>query len=102
INTPSGYSWKSVLENKSQTIRPANFSFADELHGSKYAKQGEWKIALQGRPELGTGSWELYNIATDRGENHNVAQLYPAKVQELLAVYQKYTEQNGVQEYNAK
>ncbi|MFI7824698.1 arylsulfatase, partial [Acinetobacter baumannii] len=95
-------SWKSVLENKSQTIRPANFSFADELHGSKYAKQGEWKIALQGRPELGTGSWELYNIATDRGENHNVAQLYPAKVQELLAVYQKYTEQNGVQEYNAK
>ncbi len=42
-------------------------------------KQGEWKIALQGRPELGTGSWELYNIATDRGENHNVAQLYPAK-----------------------
>ncbi|MDU3123567.1 MAG: hypothetical protein E6710_14765, partial [Acinetobacter baumannii] len=28
--------------------------------------------------------------------------LYPAKVQELLAVYQKYTEQNGVQEYNAK
>ena len=52
INTPSGYSWKSVLENKSQTIRPANFSFADELHGSKYAKQGEWKIALQGRPEL--------------------------------------------------
>jgi len=102
INTPSGYSWKSVLENKSQTIRPANFSFADELHGSKYAKQGEWKIALQGRPELGSGSWELYNIATDRGENHNVAQLYPAKVQELLAVYQKYTEQNGVQEYNAK
>lgn len=58
------------------------------MHGSKYAKQGEWKIALQGRPELGTGSWELYNIATDRGENHNVAQLYPAKVQELLAVYQ--------------
>lgn len=58
------------------------------MHGSKYAKQGEWKIALQGRPELGTSSWELYNIATDRGENHNVAQLYPAKVQELLAVYQ--------------
>ncbi len=45
---------------------------------------------------------DSYNIATDRGENHNVAQLYPAKVQELLAVYQKYTEQNGVQEYNAK
>jgi len=30
INTPSGYSWKSVLENKAQAIRPVNFSFADE------------------------------------------------------------------------
>lgn len=81
-----------MLENKTDTIRPANFSFADELHGSKYAKQGEWKIALQGRPELGTGTWELYNIKLDRGERQNVAQLYPAKVQELLSVYQKYTE----------
>jgi len=102
INTPSGISWKPLLENKTTTIRPENFSFADELHGSKYAKQGEWKIALQGRPELGTGTWELYNIKTDRGERQNVAQIYPAKVQELLSVYQKYTEKNGVQEYNAK
>ena len=102
INTPSGISWKPLLENKTDTIRPANFSFADELHGSKYAKQGEWKVALQGRPELGTGTWELYNIKLDRGERQNVAQLYPAKVQELLSVYQKYTEKNGVQEYNAK
>ncbi|MFP5006562.1 hypothetical protein ACLFLN_13920 [Acinetobacter pittii] len=60
------------------------------------------KCALQGRPELGTGTWELYNIKLDRGERQNVAQLYPAKVQELLSVYQKYTEKNGVQEYNAK
>jgi arylsulfatase len=48
INTPSGYSWKPLLENKAQAIRPVNFSFADELHGSKYARQGDWKIALQG------------------------------------------------------
>ncbi|MDQ9949653.1 MULTISPECIES: sulfatase-like hydrolase/transferase [Acinetobacter] len=102
INTPTGISWKPLLENKTNTIRPANFSFADELHGSKYAKQGEWKIALQGRPELGTGTWELYNIKLDRGERQNVAQLYPAKVQELLSVYQKYTEKNAVQEYNPK
>lgn len=101
INTPSGISWKPLLENKTDTIRPANFSFADELHGSKYAKQGEWKIALQGRPELGTGTWELYNIKLDRGERQNVAQLYPAKVQELLSVYQNILK-NGVQEYNAK
>ncbi|MFW1920215.1 hypothetical protein ACG9Y9_20140, partial [Acinetobacter baumannii] len=76
INTPSGISWKPVLENKTNTIRPANFSFADELHGSKYAKQGEWKIALQGHPELGTGTWELYNIKLDRGERQKQAAVF--------------------------
>lgn len=100
INTPSGYSWKSVLENKTQTIRPVNFSFADELHGSKYARQGEWKIALQGKSELGTGTWELYNLKNDRGETQNLAQSNPAKLQELIDVYNKYTQQNGVKEYN--
>lgn len=100
INTPSGYSWKSVLENKAQAIRPVNFSFADELHGSKYARQGEWKIALQGKAELGTGTWELYNLKNDRGETQNLAQNNPVKLQELLDVYNKYTQQNGVKEYN--
>lgn len=100
INTPSGYSWKSVLENKAQLIRPAQFSFADELHGSKYARQGDWKIALQGKAELGTGTWELYNLNNDRGETKNLAQDNPTKVQELIEVYNKYTQQNGVKEYN--
>ncbi|KAF1018327.1 MAG: Arylsulfatase [Acinetobacter bereziniae] len=100
INTPSGYSWKSVLENKAQVIRPAQFSFADELHGSKYARQGDWKIALQGKAELGTGTWELYNLNNDRGETKNLALDHPEKVQELIEVYNKYTQKNGVKEYN--
>lgn len=100
VNTPSGYSWKPLLENKAQAIRPVNFSFADELHGSKYARQGDWKIALQGTTELGTGNWELYNLKHDRGETQNLAQSNPAKLQELVDVYNKYTQQNGVKEYN--
>lgn len=100
VNTPSGYSWKPLLENKAQAIRPVNFSFADELHGSKYARQGDWKIALQGKAELGTGNWELYNLQNDRGETQNLAQSNPAKLQELVDVYNKYTQQNGVKEYH--
>ena len=70
------------------------------MHGSKYARQGEWKIALQGKAELGTGAWELYNLKNDRGETQNLAQNNPVKLQELLDVYNKYTQQNGVKEYN--
>ncbi|MCU4368633.1 arylsulfatase [Acinetobacter courvalinii] len=101
VNTPSGYSWKPLLENKAQAIRPVNFSFADELHGNKYARQGDWKVVLQDNPTtLGTGNWELYNLKNDRGETQNLAQSNPAKLQELVDVYNKYTQQNGVKEYN--
>ena len=99
INTPTGYSWKSTLENKTQSIRPSNFSFADELHGSKYAKQGEWKIALQGTPYLGTGNWELYNLKYDRGETQDLAAQYPEQVEKLIQIYEQYAEKNGVLEY---
>lgn len=99
INTPTGYSWRAILENKATQIRPDNFSFADELHGNKYARQGEWKIAFENRKNLGTGAWQLYNIKQDRGETTNLAAQNPEKLQQLIEVYQKYTQRNGVQEY---
>lgn len=99
INNPSGYSWKNALENNNEAIRPSNFSFADELHGNKYARQGEWKISLENNKVFGTQGWELYNLKNDRGETTNLAQQNPEKVKELLAVYQQYVSKNGVKEY---
>ncbi|WP_445115200.1 arylsulfatase [Acinetobacter sp. WZC-1] len=100
INNPSGFSWKSTLEKKTGTIRPADFSFADELHGNKYARAGDWKIELESNPRLGTGKWELYNLKDDRGERVNLADSYPEQVSRLVAVYDQYAKQNGVLEYN--
>lgn len=102
INTPSGYSWRAVLENKAQTIRPEQFKFADELHGNKYARIGEWKIALENRSPLGSGQWQLYNLKQDRGETTDLATQNPEKLKELIQVYQDYTLKNGVQEYAPK
>lgn len=99
INTPSGYSWKAVLENRASQIRPENFKFADELHGNKYARIGEWKIALENRKNLGTGQWQLYNLKEDRGETTDLSSIYPDKLNELKQAYEDYTRKNGVQEY---
>ncbi|MEN8416710.1 arylsulfatase [Acinetobacter radioresistens] len=99
INTPNGYSWKALLQNKAASVRPADFIFGDELHGNKYLRSGEWKIALQAKPELGTGQWELYNLKNDRGENQNLAEQYPDQVQKLSQLYQQYAQQHGVLEY---
>ena len=57
------------------------------------------KIALQAKPELGTGQWELYNLKNDRGENQNLAEQYPDQVQKLSQLYQQYVQQHGVLEY---
>ena len=99
INTPSGYSWKAKLENKAAQVRPSDFSFADELHGNIYARQGDWKIARQANPNLGTGEWELYNLKQDRGERTNLAAQYPEQVSKLAQVYDQYREKNGVLSY---
>ena len=93
-----------MLENKAQAIRPVNFSFADELHGRlTCARQGEWKIALQGNKiaKLGTGTWELYNLK-------NVPVVKPKTLHKItlqnyknyLMWYNKYTQQNGVKDNN--
>lgn len=45
-----------------------------------------WKIVTL----PGTNHWELYNLAVDRSEMHNVAELYPEKVKELLQAYEAW------------
>ena len=49
---------------------------------------GDWKLLRN--PGRGQSSaWQLYNLATDIGEQHNLADQNPDKVKELLAAYEK-------------
>jgi arylsulfatase len=54
------------------------------LHGGNRAlRQNDWKlVAAQGDP------WELYDLATDRAENNNLAAQYPEIVQRLAAKWE--------------
>ncbi|MBS0210750.1 MAG: arylsulfatase [Planctomycetes bacterium] len=59
------------------------------LHeGNRALRVGDWKIvALKNQP------WELYNLAVDRGESHNLASQYPDRVRELEAVWTRQADQ---------
>lgn len=58
------------------------------LHdGHRALRVGDWKlVAAKG------DAWELYNLKTDRAEQHNLAAKSPDKVQELAALWQAQAE----------
>jgi arylsulfatase len=58
------------------------------LHeGNRAVRVGDWKlVAAKGEP------WELYDLKTDRAEQHNLASQMPDKVKELEQVWQKQTD----------
>lgn len=48
-------------------------------------RKGDWKIVATGKD----AEWELYNLANDRGETHDLASKYPEKVEELAAIWRE-------------
>jgi arylsulfatase len=59
------------------------------LHqGNRAVRVGDWKlVAVNGGP------WELYDLAKDRGESHDLAAEQPVRVRELAARWQELTDQ---------
>lgn len=94
----TGASMLSFLNGESQVIHKGQFQEGWELNGRKAMRKGDWKIAYANKP-WGSGQWELYNVAKDRSELHNVAEKHPQKVKELVAEYEKYKQENGVVEF---
>lgn len=57
------------------------------LHeGNRALREGDWKIVAAGQDS----PWELYDLSTDRGESHNLAETHPERVQHLAAVWEKH------------
>lgn len=52
-----------------------------------------WKIVQPGDKS----SWELYNLANDRSEQHNVAGEYPAILKKLVSEYHKWAKETMVE-----
>lgn len=53
--------------------------------GNRALRVGDWKIVSRG-PE---GAWELYDLAKDRAESHDLAAQQPDRVKSLAAVWER-------------
>ena len=66
-----------------------------ELFGLKAYFDGNWKI-LRMPPPFGSGEWELYNLAEDPSEMHDLSSEHPEKVEEMVKKWEQYKENNTV------
>jgi len=64
--------------------------------GARGLRQGDWKI-VWGKRQAEPPRWELYDLARDAGEEHDLSASQPAKVAELAALWQAWAERVGVQ-----
>ncbi len=66
-----------------------------ELFGARAVVRGHWK-AVNIRPPLGSGTWQLYDLAQDPGETTDLGRKHPDVLRTLTSEYGQYAETNGV------
>lgn len=90
-----GKSWGKLLAGEEESPRSGQDYLAWEIFGNRAVRQGDWKLRWQFKP-YGTEAWELFNLANDVAERHDLAAEQPAKVKELLALWDDYVRANNV------
>src|SRR5690606_15680725 len=63
-----------------------------EHFGASALRQGEWKLVKLDQKS----DWELYNLAEDRTELHNLADEYPDKVEALSGLWNEWARELNV------
>lgn len=90
---PSKYKGGKIFPMEGRSLVPA---FANktikrkalywEHEGNRAVRVGKWKLVARGEQ----GLWELYDMAADRTEMHNLEDKYPRRVEEMAGMYQAW------------
>jgi arylsulfatase A-like enzyme len=92
-----GKSMRSTLKNIKTNIH-ANDGMGYELFEMKAYIEGNWKILRLPLP-MGTGNWELYDIAADPGETTDLSSKYPDIKEQLIKAWVMYAKLNNVYDH---
>ena len=90
-----GQSVLDFLAGESESAYPGAGQVGYELFGQKAYFDGDWKILLM-PPPFASGEWELYDLKNDPGETKDLSSEYPEKVEEMVALWEQYSEDNSV------
>ena len=103
VQAMQGRSVVPVLTGERNSIREPGDYMGWELFGKQAIRQGDWKILYvpgvpsrdERLPVLKPGQWQLYNLAEDPAEMNDLAGSNPAKLKEMLALWERYTTENN-------
>jgi arylsulfatase A-like enzyme len=96
IEPITGKDLTPLLEGSvARVYQPADYA-AYEVAGNAALFSDRYKIVLNRKP-LGDSEWYLFDIINDPGETKDLKAQYPKLFQHLLNLYQRYSEENGVQ-----
>lgn len=91
-----GKSFMPVLARSADAVRTERDWVGWEMFGNRALRQGDWKALNTVKGAGGTGEWQLFNLGNDPGETRDLAKDNPAKLKELVALWNQYAKQNGV------
>lgn len=90
-----GKSMVSYLTNKQPRIHEKNFIQGWETCGRAAVRKGDWKIVFIPKP-MGPERWQLYNLAKDPGEIHDLAEEEPERLAALIKLWDQYVLETGI------
>ncbi|WP_022683511.1 arylsulfatase [Sphingobium bisphenolivorans] len=98
-----GHSLVPVLSGSQGAVRQSSEPVGTELFYRRALRKGDWKAvylpasgSAYPRKSVGNGTWQLFNVAKDPAETHDLAPSEPVKLRELIADWDSYAREKGV------
>ncbi|TPX31365.1 hypothetical protein SmJEL517_g05277 [Synchytrium microbalum] len=92
-----GKSWVPLLSGAASEVYPDDYAICWELFGQQAIRKGDYKAIFIPKP-MGSGKWELYNVAADAGEVTNIAAKEPLRLESMITEWSAYALNSNVVE----
>ena len=90
-----GRSMLPFLAGNESSIHPADHITGWETCGRAAVRCGDYKIVFIPKPK-GPEKWQLYNLAKDPGEVHDLAERDPERLERMIKMWDQYVLETGV------
>ncbi len=95
VSSLDGKSIVPILAGDANQVRGEDDTIGIEIVGRRAMIKGDWKIVHLPEP-AGKNAWELFNVKTDPGEQHDLAAIEPEKLKELMLAWDSYQDEVGI------